>query len=535
MAAHNVSSESRPRNRSARPAFKETIPTPPKPRTVIVSNRLPIVLNRSECGDWEAKPAAGGLVAAIRPLLRARGGLWVGWPGAADVADAELADVCEHLAASDNLRMRAVTLSSEEIDGFYHGFSNEVIWPLFHDMPRICSFNSDYWRAYRRVNRKFAKVLASGVTPDDFIWVHDYHLMLLGQELSRLQIQSQRGFFLHTPFPPLDLFLKLPWRQQIMNGLLGFDLIAFQTDRDRRNFLQCAEALAERFTAETAGGQVVRARFLEYTASGDKAWRNVRIATLPISIDYSKMAEDAASNRVQRRMAQLRVDLQGRRMILGVDRLDYTKGILHRLRAFQLTLERHPELRGQITLVQHLVPSRENIGDYAQLRRDVEQLVSEINGRFTEPGWVPIHYMYHSLSREDLLAYYRMASIALITPLKDGMNLVAKEYCAAQVDEDGVLILSEFAGAAAELQTGALLVNPHDIRCTAESIYQAFVMPRDERLERMRRLRRTIRNHDVFQWAEAFLRASGTHRTPISKGVQNVQKEPPQAITAMMG
>lgn len=534
MAAHNGSPESRPLRRSVKPAFNEAISTPPKQRIVIVSNRLPIVLSRPDGSGWEAKPAAGGLVAAVRPILRERGGLWVGWPGAADVDDAELAGVCEHLATNDNLRMRAVALSSEEIDGFYQGFSNGVIWPLFHDMPRICSFNPDHWRTYRRVNRKFAEVLAREVAPNDFIWVHDYHLMLLGRELGRLRVSSQRGFFLHIPFPPLDLFLKLPWRQQIINGLLGFDLIAFQTDRDRRNFLQCAEALAERFAIESNSKQAtVRGRFLERTATGDKVWRNIQIATLPISIDYTKIAKDAASDLVQHRAVQLRVELQGRRMILGVDRLDYTKGILHRLHALQLTLERHPELCGKITLVQHLVPSRENIGDYAQLRRDVEQLVSEINGRFTEPGWVPIHYMYHSLSWEDLLAYYRIANIALITPLKDGMNLVAKEYCAAQIDEDGVLILSEFAGAAAELQNGALLVNPHDIGCTAESIYQAFMMPRDERLERMRRLRRTIRNQDVFQWAEAFLTAATAQESPASQGLQ--AELPRATITATMG
>ncbi|EAR22253.1 Alpha,alpha-trehalose-phosphate synthase, UDP-forming [Nitrococcus mobilis Nb-231] len=444
----------------------------------------------------------------------------MGWSGAATVEDAEIADIFKHLAARDNLRMRAVSLSHEEIDGFYQGFSNGIIWPLFHDILKNCNFNPTYWPIYCRVNRKFAEVLARETTPNDFLWVHDYHLMLLGQELSRLQLPNRRGFFLHIPFPSLDFFRKLPWRRQIIDGLLDFDLIAFQTDRDRHNFLQCAEALAERFTVATDGPQVTHVRFLKRTAAGANAWRTIQIATLPISIDYSKMAADAASARVQHRMTQLRADLQERQMILGVDRLDYTKGILHRLRALRLTLERHPELRGKIILVQHLVPSRESIGDYAQLRRDVEQLVSEINGQFRTPDWVPVQYLYHSLSREDLLAYYRTANIALITPLKDGMNLVAKEYCAAQIDEDGVLILSELAGAAAELQVGALLVNPHDIECTAERIYQALVMPRDERLERMQRLRRTIRNHDVFQWAEAFLTAAAAPQAPVSKGAQ---------------
>ncbi|MCO6442114.1 MAG: trehalose-6-phosphate synthase [Nitrococcus mobilis] len=526
MAAHDSGNERRPRNRSPSATFDhQTIATPPPPsqRIIIVSNRLPIMLNRSEHDSWEAKPAAGGLVAALRPILQKRGGLWVGWSGAADVEDAELATVLEHLAASDNLRMQAVALSREEIGGFYQGFSNGVIWPLFHDRPENCNFSTADWHTYCRVNCKFAEILAREAAPNDFLWVHDYHLMLLGRELNRLQLPNRRGFFLHIPFPSRALFHKLPWRRRIIGSLLDFDLIAFQTDQDRYNFLRCAEASIERFSAATDGPQTTRARFLMRTAAGDQVWRHAKIATLPISIDYSKMAADAASAPVQHRMAQLRADLQERRMILGVDRLDYTKGILHRLRAFRRMLERHTELHGKLILAQHLVPSRESIGDYAQLRRDVEQLVSEINGRFSKPGWIPVHYMYHSLSREDLLAYYRTASIALITPLKDGMNLVAKEYCAAQIEGDGVLILSEFAGAAAELQVGALLINPHDIEGTAERIYQAFVMPREERLERMRRLRRAIRDHDVFQWAEAFLTAASLQPSPVAKTTQQAR------------
>lgn len=527
MGAHTGYTEYRPPDRSAKTTFgHEALASSPQQRIVIVSNRLPIVLNRSRSGSWEAKPAAGGLVAALRPVLQERGGLWVGWSGAADVDDAELADACKRLTASDNLRMRSVALSDSEVDGFYQGFSNEIIWPLFHDMPGLCSFNPDHWRTYRRVNRKFAEVLAREAGPDDFIWVHDYHLMLLGGEMSRLELSSRRGFFLHIPFPSLDLFRKLPWRQQIINGLLGFDLIAFQTEQDRRNFLQCAEALGECFTVEADGKQPMRAHFVERTSNGE-ARRATRIAALPISIDYSKMAADAASERVHHRVAELRRDLQGRQMMLGVDRLDYTKGILHRLHAFRLALERHAELRGKITLVQHLVPSRESIGDYTLLRRNVEQLVSEINGRFTESGWVPIHYMYHSLCREELLANYRLADIALITPLKDGMNLVAKEYCAAQIEENGVLILSEFAGAAAELQTGALLINPHDVGGTAETIYRAFMMSDKERIERMRRLRQTIRNNDVYHWADAFLTAAADRPSSLrARGRETTQSIP---------
>ena len=378
----------------------------------------------------------------------------------------------------------AVALAEDEVRDFYLGFSNEVVWPLFHDLPSLCNFDPAYWRTYDRVNRKYARAVASRAAPGDFIWVHDYHLMSVGAELRRLGVKSRLAFFLHIPFPSPDIFLKLPWRRPLIEALLRYDLIGFQTARDRRNFAACVEALG-------------------------LPLRPARIGNFPISIDYNAFMRAAASPQVAEKARELHRLLPRRKLVLGIDRLDYTKGITLRLRAFQHLLERHPEMRGRVSLIQVVVPSREDIPQYHRMKSEIEQLVGRINGAFARPGgWVPVWYEYRSLTRQELLAYYRAADIALITPLKDGMNLVAKEYCACSIEEDCVLILSEFAGAAEQLAGGALLVNPYDVEGVAEMIRTAHAMPEDERVARMRTMRRSIRRHDVFWWVDSFLRAA---------------------------
>jgi trehalose 6-phosphate synthase len=358
------------------------------------------------------------------------------------------------------------------------------VWPLFHDLPSRCNFLPRYWQTYQRVNRKYARAVAARTRPGDFIWVHDYHLMQLGAELRRLGSRSRIAFFLHIPFPSPDVFLKLPWRSQILDALLEFDLIGLQTARDRRNFLACVEALG-------------------------RSVRGTRVGHFPISIDYNAFLRAAAAPEVEARARELHRLLPRRELILGIDRLDYTKGITLRLLAFQDLLERYPAMRGRVSLIQVVVPSREDIPEYHRMKTEIEQLVGRINGSFARPGgWVPIWYEYRSLTRTDLLAYYRAADIALITPLKDGMNLVAKEYCACSIEEDCVLILSEFAGAAEQLASGALLVNPYDVRGVAEAIREAHAMPAAERTARMRGLRRSIRRDDVYRWVDSFLRAA---------------------------
>jgi trehalose 6-phosphate synthase len=467
-------------------------------RLIVVSNRLPFVFRREEDGHWRAEPGSGGLVTALLPVLRHRGGVWIGWPGSVDGAPDSHGELSE-ASAGAGYRLQAVPLTADEVRNFYEGFSNEIIWPLFHDMQLLCNFDPTYWRVYREVNRTYARIVDETARPHDFIWVHDYHLMNVADELRGLGCKSRLGFFLHIPFPSPDIYLKLPWRRELLEALLRYDLIGFQTARDRRNFLQCVRALLD--DAEVDG----RGQVLKVATAG----REVRVGHFPISIDFNAFMGQASALEVSARAAELHKLLPKRKLILGIDRLDYTKGIPLRLKAFHNVLTRHPELRERISLIQVVVPSREDIREYGALKTDIEQLVGKINGSFVDPGgWVPVWYVYRSLSRLDLLAYYRAADIAVVTPLRDGMNLVAKEYCACSIEEDCVLILSEFAGAAEQLGRGAILVNPYDVEGVADAIHRAFRMPEAERQARMRGMRRSIRRQDVFWWVDSFLRAA---------------------------
>lgn len=468
-------------------------------RLVIVSNRLPMVLKKKE-GKWEAASGSGGLVTALAPVLRENKGLWIGWPGVTDRSAAEIDLIMARAARKDRFTYKSVPLTKRELAGYYHGFSNEILWPLFHDLQTQCNFKPDYWRAYRSANEKFAGTILRNLEAEDMIWIQDYQLMMVAQHLRENDVRHKIAFFLHIPFPHPDLFLKLPWRMEILRGLFSHDLIGFQTERDRQNFIHCVRTLLDAVDFEDAGS--VQKVFIN--------GREVQIGVFPISIDFEEFAGPAGWSQVQRRAAEIRDSLKTDCIVLGVDRLDYTKGIPERLTAFRTALEHFPELRGKMSLVQVVVPSREDLPQYQQLKEEIHRLVSEVNGRFTQPGWVPVHYMFRSLDREELLAWYQAVDIALITPIKDGMNLVAKEYCAANLQEMGVLILSEFAGAAAQMEAGALLVNPHDAEGVARVLHRAYGMDLPERRKRMHGLRREIRRSDVFLWAEAFIKALGS-------------------------
>jgi alpha,alpha-trehalose-phosphate synthase [UDP-forming] len=469
-------------------------------KLVIVSNRLPVVFSVDEDGKWQTTGGAGGLVSALLPLLRHRGGIWIGWPGTSDIS-ADLDEAIVRGSGRAGYSLKPVHLTAEEVHDFYHGFSNEVIWPLFHDLQSLCNFDPAYWRTYCDVNRKFAQVIADNTSVDDFIWVHDYHLMNVAAELHKLNRVSKAGFFLHIPFPPLDIFVKLPWCAALIRALLQFELLGFQTLRDRRNFLQCLRALVNDVQINGKGQTIA-------VAVGS---REVRVGTFPISIDFKAFMHQAAQPKVIAKAQELHTLLPGRRLVLGLDRLDYTKGIPYRLNAFHNLLTRYPKLQGNLSLIQVVTPSRVGIPEYDELKVTIEQLVGRINGEFMRPGeWVPIWYIHDNLTRTELLAYYRAADIALITPLKDGMNLVAKEYCASNVGADGVLILSEFAGTAAQLHRGALLVNPYDIEGVADAILHAYEMDIKERQKRMRRLQRSIRNYDIFWWVDSYMSAAFT-------------------------
>ena len=395
----------------------------PDQRLVIISNRLPIQFYREGEG-WACKPSTGGLVTALAPVLRDRGGLWIGWPGTTD--DTDLSEPLAEGTRTAGYDLMPVMLTKEEHDKFYYGFSNEVVWPLFHDLQGLCNFDPSYWVAYQEVNQKYSQAIFQNTHEEDFIWVHDYHLMCVARGLREMGVTSRVGFFLHIPFPPLDIFMKMPWRFEILKALLEYDLIGLQTLRDRRNFVQCVRAVMR--DVRVAGkGRVVTIQTVD---------REIRVGAFPISIDFNSFAADAISQEVSDRAWYIHEDLPKRHIILGVDRLDYTKGIPSKLEAFRDVLTRYPELREKITLVQVVVPSRTDIPRYQDLKMEIEQLVGEINGLFTVSGWVPIIYIFRSLVRPELLAYYRTSEIALVTPLKDGMNLVAKEFCACTVMND---------------------------------------------------------------------------------------------------
>jgi alpha,alpha-trehalose-phosphate synthase [UDP-forming] len=463
-------------------------------RLIIVSNRLPISLKK-EGGRWSVHASSGGLVTALAPVLRNRGGVWVGWPGVAGLPDAQR--VVERATPNIGYTLVPVNLSEEELSQYYYGFSNEIVWPLFHGLQSLCNYDPAYWSAYQAVNSKFARIVAELVRPDDYVWIHDYQLMIVADELRALKPKVPLGFFLHIPFPPPDIFHKLPWRRQLLEGLLRFDLLGFQTKRHRRNFMQCVRTMIRdvRFYGK---GPVSVARF---------EGREVRVGYFPIGIDYQSFSRGAEEPEIETESKHLKFALRNRTLVLGLDRLDYTKGIPYKLDAMRLAMQHYPELHHKITLIQVVVPSRQEIPRYDELKNEIERLVGEINGEFAQPGWVPIQYIYRPLTRTELLAYYRTADIALITPLDDGMNLVAKEYCACHNNGNGVLILSEFAGAAAQLHRGALLVNPYHREAVAEAIYQAYKMEPEERAERMQRLRRNISGSDVFRWVSSYLQA----------------------------
>jgi trehalose 6-phosphate synthase len=438
-------------------------------------------------------PAAGGLVSAVEPVLRERGGIWIGWPGTAgDIPKRPLAEATR----GAGYKVVPVGLSETERDEFYYGYSNEVIWPLFHDLQNFCSFEPAYWEAYKAVNNRFADAIADCSQADDFVWVHDYHLMYVAQALRERGLRAALTFFLHIPFPPYDIFAKLPQQQRLLRALLQFDLLGFQTRRDVRNFLGCVRRVM-------SDVRVVPRRELQLVRFEK---REIRLGHFPIGIDFDAFQKGAMSDAVARRSQELRANFRDCQMILGVDRLDYSKGIPERLRAFRNALERHPELRGRVVLIQVVVPSRVEIPRYHEFKQRIDRLVGDINGRFSTSNWLPVQYHFRSLDRDDLLAHYRECDIAFVTPLKDGMNLVAKEYCACRIDEAGALILSQFAGAAEQLKTGALLVNPYDVEEVADTILKAFRMSETERAARMKRMRRVVREENVFWWVDSFLR-----------------------------
>lgn len=456
---------------------------------VVVSNRLPVDFDEADDGTTVWRTSPGGLVTALEPLMRSSDGAWVGWPG---VADREF-----EAFENDGIALVPVPLSAQELEEYYEGFSNDTLWPLYHDVIAPPSFHRETWDTYVSVNRRFAEAAMAVAAEGATVWVHDYQLQLVPRMLRDARPDLVIGFFNHIPFPPYGIFAQLPWRKQIVHGLLGADVIGFQRLADAGNFSRAVR----RLYGYTTRGVVIEVP----TETGHT--RRVIAKHFPISIDAAGYEEIARRPEVQARARQIREDLGNpKTVMLGVDRLDYTKGIGHRIKAFGELLAESRLSVEDVTLVQVASPSREQVGSYMALRDEIELAVGRLNGDYSTISHTAISYHHHGYPREEMVAMFLAADVMLVTALRDGMNLVAKEYVAARYDGDGVLVLSEFAGAADELKQ-AILINPHDIEGLKDAIVRAVEMPRRERTRRMRALRRRVFEHDVAAWSASFLSA----------------------------
>jgi trehalose 6-phosphate synthase len=450
---------------------------------VVVANRLPVDRVEQPDGTADWRPSPGGLVTAFEPIMRRREGAWVGWHGAAD----EELEPFEH----EGLALAPVPLSSSEVEDYYEGFSNATLWPLYHDAIAPPQFRREWWDTYVIVNQRFADHVAEVAAEGAVVWVQDYHLQLVPQMLRRQRPDVRIGFFLHIPFPPTELYVQLPWRRQILEGLLGADIVGFQLPGGARNFV--------RLVRDRLGLETLRDRIR--TRDG----REVLARAYPISIDAKGLHELAASDQAAERAAEIRHDLGDPRVLfLGVDRLDYTKGIPERIQAFGELMAEGRIDPDEVVLLQLAIPSRQRVEQYRQLRDDIDRLVGRINGEIQRIGRPPIIYLHVSYPRVEMAAFYRAGDIMVVTPLRDGMNLVAKEYVACRQGDDGALVLSEFTGAARELRQ-AYLVNPHDIDGLKDQLVEAMSDAARNKAQRMKAMRRQVFENDIDKWARMFL------------------------------
>ncbi|MBI4786222.1 MAG: trehalose-6-phosphate synthase [Chloroflexi bacterium] len=449
-------------------------------RLVIVSNRGPYHLTEVN-GEMKYEKTIGGLATAILPVLENSGGVWIsgGNPGGRH----------PNAPGRPPFDLHLIELTDEQVRGFYHGLSNSALWPLCHYFLGRVNYDWSEWQTYEQVNRRFAQVALEDAHANDVIWVHDYHLARAPYYIRAERPNARLAFFWHIPFPAPEIFRTLPWRRKFLASLLACNLVGFHIPEYVKNFKEVA--------VELLGAEV----------KGDLVYCNghaTQVAALPIGIDDAAIDRQARQPRVERRMERLRESLRGQTLILGVERMDYTKGILERLRGMEHLLKTKPEIHGKVTLIQIVTPSREGVAAYREKKREIDEIVGRINGRFSNDLWTPIHYLYRAFTPSRLVVYYRAADIALVTPLRDGLNLIAKEYVAARIHQDGVLILSEFAGVTCQLPE-ALSVNPYDIEDMAAVIEQALVMPKEEQRRRIQAMQARIKAENVTWWMNAFL------------------------------
>jgi len=451
----------------------------PASRLVVISNRVAV--------PRAGRPASGGLAVAVNAALEARGGLWFGWNGRV-VAGRPKRLIHRHRG---NVEYVTTALSSADHADYYQGFSNRVLWPLLHDRLALVTYRRRYEEAYRRTNAWFAEQLMRLMQPNDILWVHDYHLVPIAAEVRARGFQGPIGFFLHTPFPSLEILRCLPIHRQFLEWLGAYDLLGFQTDGDRCTML-------DGVTRDTDARRDRKNGFRLGT-------HHAATGVFPVGVDVGEIIDQVRRGRNSRQVRALKASLAGRRLIIGADRMDYSKGLAERFYAYRYLLDTHPELHEDIVYLQIAEPSRTEVPEYQDMRHKLDQVAGEIIGSHARFDWMPIRYMSQRVRRPTLLAFFSAARVGLVTPLRDGMNLVAKEYIAAQnPDDPGVLVLSELAGAARQLKS-ALLVNPYDVETTAEAIATALAMPLEERRRRWRELMRTVRKDDILDWSEHFL------------------------------
>lgn len=465
-------------------------------KTIIISNRLPVQLEIYN-NTIKSTPSIGGLATGMKSVHSGSDDLWIGWSGLTDE------NIPPELENDIDATLKAhgcskVKLNASEVDGFYYGFSNRTIWPLFHYFLEYTEFELTNWEVYKAVNQKFADEILNKADDDDIIWVHDYQLMLVPQMVKEKKPDISIGFFLHIPFPSYEIFRTLPWREEILQGLLGADLIGFHTYDYERHFLSSIRRLLR-----------LDVSFNEVHIED----RIVKVDSFPMGIDYKKFSDAGKANShnaiedqsdFQQRLNVHKESTQNAKLILSIDRLDYTKGIAKRLNAFEYFLNKHPEYKEKVRLIILAVPSRSNVPQYQLLKKEIDELVGRINGAFSTVNWTPIWYFYRSMPFENLIDLYTSCDIAWLTPIRDGMNLVAKEYIATRTDKTGVLILSEMAGSANEMNE-ALLINPNNFEQTAEALHKAINMPLEEQQERNGILQKRLERYNVEKWANDFI------------------------------
>jgi alpha,alpha-trehalose-phosphate synthase [UDP-forming] len=462
-------------------------------KIIIAANRIPCSLSLDNRGDIKYKKGIGGLVTALDPILSRNGGLWIGWDGqttgkSTGIKKVCITDECGKTAYS----VECVHLTKNEIKNYYHGFSNRSIWPLFHGFIFQSHFNSCYWKTYVSVNKKFCDKILKKSTKDTLIWIHDYHLTMLPEMLKQANKELKILFFLHIPFPNHEIFRVLPWNKQILSGLLGADLLGFQTREDKINFLVCCKELLNARVD-------LRKSNISYNG------RIINVKNFPISIDFERFNNLSKRKSADKFLKNIKKIDNNTRLIISVERLDYTKGIKERILSIERFFEKYPVYRKKVIFLQISVPSRTKIKEYILLKKEIDELVGRINGKFADELWNPINYLYKAIPQTKLASFYRAADICLVTPLRDGMNLIAKEYVSSKSDEDGALILSKFAGAAEEMRKYAIMVNPYDIEEVADSINTALNLHWNTRKKMISNLRKIVKENDVFHWADNFL------------------------------